>query len=319
MANRLSILEPQSKRGKFKFTAFEQTFGFSPDLMHNMSDRTKLDISAYPEVMSGWCKPSPAWSQGEIELFSSFVSSQNDCNFWMFSHGAVASRYLGEDVVDEACEDWTKARVRPKVKAVLGMLAKLTRQPLVFGVADMKVLLDAGISPGAIEQAVIGAAFVFNYQNRMADALGADIPRDKLKHAGVMLNLMGQGKLEDKTRDGEMPSLDGVMPAEVMEFYKSICQGEGDSEVRLRKAIVDWGLWALGLDVDDAAIQDTLVDYVDTVIRHAPDVTDEDIEDLLSEGWSEAEIFEITVAASFSAGYGRVKIAWAALSEARGM
>ena len=105
------------------------------------------------------------------------------------------------------------------------------------------------------------------------------------------------------------------MPAEVMAFYKSVCQGEGDSEVRLRKAIVDWGLWSLGLEGDDAAIPDTLVDYVDTVIRHAPDVTNEDIEGLLSEGWSEAEIFEITVAAAFSAGYGRLKIAWAALSE----
>jgi uncharacterized peroxidase-related enzyme len=319
MANRLAILKKQSMRDKFKYTSFEQVFGFSPDVMDIISTRTELDISVCSEVISVWRKPGPAWSQGEIELFSSFVSSQNNCIFWMFSHGAVASRYLGEDVVNEAFEDWTKARVRPKVKAVLGMLAKLTRQPLEFGAADMKGLLDAGISPGAIEQAVIGAAFVFNYQNRMADALGADIPRDKLQRAGVMLNLMGQEELENNTNEGEMPSLDGVMPAEVMAFYKSVCQGEGDSEVRLRKAIVDWGLWSLGLEGDDAAIPDTLVDYVDTVIRHAPDVTEEDIEDLLSEGWSEAEIFEITVAAAFSAGYGRLKIAWAALSEARGI
>jgi len=81
MANRLSILEPQSTRDKLKYKAFEQAFGFFPDVMRTMFAKTQLDISAYPAVMMAWRKPSPAWSQGEIELFSSFVSSQNDCNF----------------------------------------------------------------------------------------------------------------------------------------------------------------------------------------------------------------------------------------------
>lgn len=145
---------------------------------------TQLDLGGYRDVMTAYHRTSPAWSKGEIELFASFVSAQNDCNFWVLSHGAVASRYLGEDVVYEAFADWTKARVRPEVKASLGMLAKLTLRPLEFGPGDMARLLETPISPAGIEQAVVIGGYVFSYQNRMADALGADIPKDKIKRAG---------------------------------------------------------------------------------------------------------------------------------------
>ena len=60
---------------------------------------------------------------------------------------------------------------------------------------------------GAIEQAVIGAAFVFNYQNRMADALGADIPRDKLQRAGGDAEPDGAGGAgeQDQRREKRLP------------------------------------------------------------------------------------------------------------------
>ena len=102
----------------------------------------------------------------------------------MLTHGAVASRYMGKDVVYEAFADWTKAQVRPEIKATLGMLAKLTLQPLEFNADDMRTLLGIGTEPAAIEQAVIIGGFIFNYQNRMADALGADVPPDKVERAG---------------------------------------------------------------------------------------------------------------------------------------
>ena len=70
----------------------------------------------------------------------------------MLTHGAVASRYLGKDVVYEAFADWTKARVRLEVKATLGMLAKLTVQPLEFGVDDenRKTMLGSWLCPKSL-------------------------------------------------------------------------------------------------------------------------------------------------------------------------
>ena len=133
----------------------------------------------------------------------------------MMTHGAVASRYMGEDVVYEAFADWTKAQVRPEVKATLGMLAKLTKQPLDFNAEDMKPLLDLSIPPAAIEQAVIIGGFIFNYQNRMADAMGADVPRDKIKRAGRMLNMQGRSMLKDHQSTGEMEAFNGRFPPEI--------------------------------------------------------------------------------------------------------
>ncbi|MDJ0757402.1 MAG: hypothetical protein QNJ45_27965 [Ardenticatenaceae bacterium] len=81
MANRLSILEPQSIGDRLKYQAFKQAFGFLPDVMRTMFAKTRLDISAYPRTLMAWHRASPVWTKGETELFASFVSAQNSCNF----------------------------------------------------------------------------------------------------------------------------------------------------------------------------------------------------------------------------------------------
>jgi len=81
MPNRLSILEPQSLKDRIKYQVFYQTFGFFPDVLRTMFAKTPMDISGYDKVMITWHRVSPSWSKGETELFASFVSSQNDCNF----------------------------------------------------------------------------------------------------------------------------------------------------------------------------------------------------------------------------------------------
>jgi len=235
----------------------------------------------------------------------------------MLSHGAVASRYLGEDVVYEAFADWTTARVRPEVKAVLGILAKLTRRPRQIEAEDMLSLLEAGVPEAGIEQAIMIGGFIFNYQNRMADALGADIPKDKLRRAGAMLNLEGRRMLKDRLVDGEMQTYNGVIPPEVDAMINSICSGPGETEKTLRQAVFRRGLAFLGFPETGTDIPQNLTRYIDTISRHAPEVTDEDIKALLRAGWTEAGIFEVTVVSSAAAGYGRLKIAWEALAAAK--
>lgn len=234
----------------------------------------------------------------------------------MLSHGAVASRFLGEDIVYEAFADWKTARVRPEVKATLGMLSKLTRQPLEFGPDDLRSLLKLGISPAGIERAV-GEAYIFNYQNRMADALGADIPKDKLKRAGAMLSLTSRGSLPDRQGKGEELPWDGRIPPPVEEMVQSVLHGPGDADLEIRQAVFQHAMSYLGFPHEDQPLPKNISPYIDKVIRQASEITDQDIKDLLAEGWSEAEIFEITVSAAVASGYGRLKIAWAALSQAQ--
>jgi alkylhydroperoxidase family enzyme len=60
-----------------------------------------------------------------------------------------------------------------------------------------------------------------------------------------------------------------------------------------------------------------LAAYVDKVRRHAYKVTDADIAALLAEGYTEDEIFEITVAAAYGAARRRLDAGMSALSAAR--
>ena len=78
---RLSILEPRSRKDRIKYVAFKHTFGFFPDVMRIMFASTDLDILAYQKVLHTYHRRSPFWTKGETELFASFVSAQNDCNF----------------------------------------------------------------------------------------------------------------------------------------------------------------------------------------------------------------------------------------------
>lgn len=234
----------------------------------------------------------------------------------MLTHGAVASRYFGEDVVYEAFADWTTARVRPEVRATLGMLQKLTLRPQEFSPDDMVPMLELGVSPTGVAHAVVIGGYIFNYQNRMADAMGADVPPDKVDRAGTMLNLTGRGELKDRNAAGEAALSVNVMPPEIEAMVDSVTNGPGDTPIALRQAVFRRGMDHLGFSGPDAAIPDDLIDYVDMVTASAARITDEDVRGLLDGGRSEAEVFEVTVAASVAAGYGRLKIAWAALTAA---
>lgn len=58
--------------------------------------------------------------------------------------------------------------------------------------------------------------------------------------------------------------------------------------------------------------------YVDTVRRHAYKLTDRHLEELAQDGWTDDQIFELTVAAAFGAAKQRLDAGLAALGEAAG-
>ena len=123
--------------------------------------------------------------------------------------------------------------------------------------------------------------------------------------------------LKDHKANGEAVAYNGTVPAEIEAMVDSVRNGFGDSDVSLRQVVFRRGMAHLGFPESDTAVPQTLTHFVDTIARHAPDITDQDVQDLLNAGWSEAEIFEVAVAASVAAGYGRLKIAWSTLADAQ--
>ncbi|BCI92821.1 carboxymuconolactone decarboxylase family protein [Mycobacterium persicum] len=122
-------------------------------------------------VMRG---PSP-WTVGERELFAAFVSEQNRCQFCATTHEAVASAVLDPTITVAAVSDWRTAPVDDRVRATLGLLEKLTRTPDEIGPPDVRAVLDTGVSPEAVRDAIEVCA-LFNTINRVADGLDFRLP-----------------------------------------------------------------------------------------------------------------------------------------------
>jgi alkylhydroperoxidase family enzyme len=61
-------------------------------------------------------------------------------------------------------------------------------------------------------------------------------------------------------------------------------------------------------------LPEPLATYADTVRRHAYKVTDADVAGLLAAGYSEDQVFELTVAAAYGASRGRLDAGLAAMA-----
>ena len=101
----------------------------------------------------------------------------------------------------------------------------------------------------------------------------------------------------------------------VERLRQSVLAGKGTTEAALRQAVEARAAVAGGRKGDAAgSIPPELAVFVDKVIRHAWQVTDEDIEQLERAGYSEDAIFELTIAAALGAGMGRLERGLAALA-----
>jgi len=115
------------------------------------------------------------WSVGERELFAAFISKLNRCSYCVGAHGAVASKYVSDEVFQMALDDWRTAPVRPEVRAMLSFVEKMTLAPDMLGSDDASALRAAGVDErDALEGIYI--CWWFNAGNRLADAFGLEQP-----------------------------------------------------------------------------------------------------------------------------------------------
>jgi alkylhydroperoxidase family enzyme len=75
-------------------------------------------------------------------------------------------------------DDYRTAPIDEKLRAMLGLLETFTLRPDELTVADIRAVLAAGVSREAIRDAFY-VAFLFNTYDRLADALGWELPEDR--------------------------------------------------------------------------------------------------------------------------------------------
>jgi alkylhydroperoxidase family enzyme len=100
-----------------------------------------------------------------------------------------------------------------------------------------------------------------------------------------------------------MERLDPKYERKLEDFGRRVLERPGTLDPAIRRAAASGG-----------ELPDPLAAYADTVRRHAYKVTDADVAGLLAAGYSEDQIFELTVAAAYGASRRRLDAGMAAMA-----
>lgn len=118
-------------------------------------------------------------SPGERELIAAFVSARNDCHYCCSIHGSVAAHQLegGEQIVEEAKQNFEQADLPDKMKALLAIAGKVQQGGKNVGEEDIQRARDQGATDLEIHDTVLIAA-AFCMFNRYVDGLATFVPED---------------------------------------------------------------------------------------------------------------------------------------------
>jgi uncharacterized peroxidase-related enzyme len=162
--------------GRLKLFATKMVVGErAPDMIRVIVYRPDFFGRAFAGYTDALLRRPSEFTVGERELFAAFVSQANDCKFCLGAHCSVAERALGKDIVQAVMSDWRRADVRTEVRAALGLLDKLTRNPETLERPDFDELKKAGVSEDGITT-IIHIGVNFSIVNRIADALAFEVP-----------------------------------------------------------------------------------------------------------------------------------------------
>ena len=121
--------------------------------------------------------------QAERELIAAFVSSRNGCRFCTESH-AAAARFLfkeQKDIVDYVLDDYKKAPVNGKFRALLNVAAKVQVNGKEVTFEDISDARAHGAVDREIHDTVLIAA-TFSLFNRYVDGLASLTPSDRAEY-----------------------------------------------------------------------------------------------------------------------------------------
>ena len=148
--------------------SFLRTEDGMPDIAKHKPERFRHVIGFVEDVMRG---PS-AFTPGEREMIAAYVSGLNACTFCHGAHRAVAEtfgvdgaaieRLLGDDGLDHA---------EPKLRPVLALAKKLTREPAKVVKAQIDAMLEAGWGEEAAHDLICVVA-LFAFANRLVSGHG---------------------------------------------------------------------------------------------------------------------------------------------------
>jgi hypothetical protein len=210
------------------------------------------------------------------------------------------------------------APIHSDLESTLGFIEKLTLSPDQVRAEDVAAMRAEGLT----DQAIVDAIYIcvgFNIINRVADALGVQVPPPKVFVRGVKFSLIFGYRLLSGLHRGASGSqstyrlevnntqrgddaMNDPYSSKVEQLKEAVLSGPGTLDPAVRKAA------SLA-----AGLPEVLDPYVKKVVQHAYQVTDTDITVLRQAGYSDDQIFEVTVSAALGAGLVRLHLGLNAL------
>ena len=230
---------------------------------------------------------------------------------------------LGDEVTQAILNDWRSAPIGGKLRATLGFLEKLTLSPKEARPEDVAVLRVEGLTDPAIRDAIY-VCVGFNIITRIADALDFKVPPYKVFSSSAKFLLVFGYRMLSGAQLGRIGSRDAVRTrADQIKNDNASVANNGIADPyagelkRLEEAVI-FGPGTLDPAVRKGAsvageIPGVPGSYVKKVWQRAHEIASEDIAALKQIGYSEDQIFELTVSAALGAGLLRLKSALSAL------
>lgn len=78
-------------------------------------------------------------------------------------------------MIERVLDDYTTAPIDERLRATLRLLETMTLRHEKLTADDVRAVMHAGVSKGAIREA-LEVAFLFNIYDRLADSMGWDVP-----------------------------------------------------------------------------------------------------------------------------------------------
>jgi uncharacterized peroxidase-related enzyme len=242
--------------------------------------RAMINLSA--EVMRG---PS-YWTAGEREYMAVHTAQLHRCPYCIVTHTELV-RIASTGEIDAA----EPGSARPQLRAVLGLLEKVTREPDQLSAADLEPARDAGVPEDAVIDA-LHVNLVWNVINRLANAFGFELLDGQLESGTRALHRFGYrfprfllGKEQPRR-----PAVAGAVARhrEVVDgLRRAVFDPPGATEPATRLAAASGG-----------SLDEPVASYAATVRDGSYRLTDADLQRLAAAGHGEDEVFEITVAAA---------------------
>lgn len=113
----------------------------------------------------------------------------------------------------------------------------------------------------------------------------------------------------------QFPIVPSILPEKVRRLIKAAIWNPATTSPKLREVLFSRAV-ALSLEVDAPEPPEQLGEYLDKVARWAYKVLDEEVEDLRKAGYSDDQIFELTICSALGAGAARFESGLRALEEA---